>query len=48
MERLLSQTPRASLTEREAKQVVALYGVPVVSDALVSSSAAARETAASR
>ena len=43
---LLAAAPAASMTEREAKQVMALYGVPVVSDALVQSAAAAVEAAA--
>lgn len=46
MAALLAAAPAASLTEREAKQVMALYGVPVVSDALVQSAAAAAEAAA--
>jgi len=47
MAALLAAASAASLTEREAKQVMALYGVPVVSDALVQSAAAAAEAAAS-
>jgi len=46
MAALLAAAPAASLTEREAKQVMALYGVPVVSDALVHSAGAAAEAAA--
>jgi acyl-CoA synthetase (NDP forming) len=42
---LLAATPATSLTEREAKQVMALYGVPVVGDALVQSASAAGEAA---
>jgi len=45
MAALLTAAPAASLTEREAKQVMALYGIPVVSDALVHSAAAAAEAA---
>ena len=45
MERLLAQTPGAALTEREAKQVMALYGIPVVSDAPATKAGAAREAA---
>ena len=45
MEVLLRQMAGASLTEREAKGVLALYGIPVVEDRLVSSAAAAREAA---
>jgi acetyl-CoA synthetase len=46
MQALLAAAPGASLTEREAKQVMALYGIPVVSDALVHSAAAAAEAGA--
>jgi acetyl-CoA synthetase len=46
MRALLTAAPAASLTEREAKQVMALYGVPVVGDALVQSASAASEAAA--
>jgi acetate---CoA ligase (ADP-forming) len=35
MEMALAAVSRAALTEREAKQVMALYGVPVVEDVLV-------------
>ncbi len=42
----LAAASGASLTEREAKQVMALYGVPVVADELVSSAAAAAKAAA--
>ncbi len=45
MEALLAQTIGSSLTEREAKGVMALYGIPVVEDRLVGSAAAAREAA---
>src|SRR6202046_4871236 len=43
MEALLAASLTASLTEREAKQVMALYGIPVVADALVQSASAACE-----
>src|SRR3984885_9832569 len=46
MEALLAASLTASLTEREAKQVMALYGIPVVADALVQSASAACEAAA--
>ena len=46
MAALLAAAPAASLTEREAKAVMALYGIPVVSDALVQSAPAAAEAAA--
>jgi succinyl-CoA synthetase beta subunit len=42
---LLDAAPHASLTEREAKAVLAAYGVPVVSELLVSTAAAARDAA---
>jgi len=42
---LLARVPRAALTEREAKQVVALYGIPVVEDILTNDVAAARAAA---
>ena len=45
MEALLAATSGASLTERKAKQVMALYGIPVVADALVQSASAACEVA---
>lgn len=35
MEALLDAAPQTALTEREAKQLMALYGVPAVSDVLV-------------
>ena len=41
MEALLAQVPLAALTEREAKRVMALYGIPVVKDVLVQTSAEA-------
>src|SRR5690606_28910179 len=34
---LIARSPHATLTEREAKEVLALYGVPVVGDALAHS-----------
>ncbi len=46
-EALLRTVPRAALTEHEAKQVLALYGVPVVSDHLVHDPDAAVAVAAS-
>lgn len=42
---LLRQHNRAALTEREAKEVLALYGIPVVSDAVVQDPAAAAAAA---
>ncbi len=39
--RLLAGVPRAALTEREAKQVMANYGIPVVEDILANDVAAA-------
>lgn len=45
MDALLAQVGGSSLTEREAKRVMALYGIPVVEDRLVGSAAAAREAA---
>jgi acyl-CoA synthetase (NDP forming) len=41
MRRLLAGVPRAALTEREAKQVMARYGIPVVEDILANDVAAA-------
>ncbi len=41
MQTLLGAVPRAALTEREAKEVMALYGVPVVRDVVVQDPAAA-------
>jgi len=43
---LLDGAQHSSLTEREAKAVLAAYGVPVVTEVLVSSAAEAREAAA--
>jgi len=43
---LLRAVPRATLTEHEAKQVMALYGVPVVSERLVREPGAAVAAAA--
>jgi acetate---CoA ligase (ADP-forming) len=45
MEALLAAAATASLTEREAKQIMALYGIPVVADTLVQSASAACEAA---
>ncbi|MFO1327177.1 MAG: acetate--CoA ligase family protein [Rubrivivax sp.] len=42
---LIEVSPHATLTEREAKAVLALYGVPVVSDRLVQSAEEAVATA---
>ncbi len=39
--RLIAASPNATLTEREAKQVLACYGVPVVQERLVQSAATA-------
>ena len=43
---LIRQSPNATLTEREAKAVLALYGVPVVGEQLVQDAAAAVAAAA--
>lgn len=43
---LIEASPNATLTEREGKQVLALYGVPVVSDTLVQSADEAVSAAA--
>jgi acetate---CoA ligase (ADP-forming) len=43
---LLDEARHASLTEREAKAVLAAYGVPVVSELLVGTAAEARDAAA--
>jgi acetate---CoA ligase (ADP-forming) len=45
MEALLAATSGAALTEREAKQVMEIYGIPVVADALVQSAPAACDAA---
>lgn len=45
MESLLRQTAGTSLTEREAKGVMTLYGIPVVEDRPVASAAEARRAA---
>ncbi|SFU48633.1 acetyl-CoA synthetase [Methylobacterium sp. 174MFSha1.1] len=45
MEALLGETAGSSLTEREAKAVMALYGIPVVEDRPVASAAEARRAA---
>lgn len=45
MKNLLAKVPRAALTEREAKQVMALYGIPVVEDILTNDVAAANAAA---
>jgi acetate---CoA ligase (ADP-forming) len=45
MRGLLAATPAATLTEREAKAVMARYGIPVVEDRLVRDAAAARKAA---
>jgi acetate---CoA ligase (ADP-forming) len=45
MEALLPATSGAALTEREAKQVMEIYGIPVVADALVQSAPAACDAA---
>lgn len=47
MKALLAGTLGTSLTEREAKRVMALYGIPVVEDRLVETAAAARAAAES-
>lgn len=44
-EALLAAAPGKALTEREAKRVAALYGIPVVEDRLVASAAEARAAA---
>ncbi len=43
MKSLLATSPAAALTEREAKAVMALYGIPVVEDRLVQNAVEARE-----
>jgi acyl-CoA synthetase (NDP forming) len=43
---LLDEAGHSSLTEREAKAVLAAYGVPVVSEVLVNTAAEARDAAA--
>jgi acetyl-CoA synthetase len=45
MEGLLAAATAASLTEREAKQIMTLYGIPVVGDDLTQSASAAGEVA---
>ena len=45
MQGLLAATAGTALTEREAKRVMALYGIPVVQDTLVHTATAAREAA---
>jgi acyl-CoA synthetase (NDP forming) len=42
---LIAASPNATLTEREAKAVLALYGVPVVSERLVRTAAEAQQAA---
>jgi acetyl-CoA synthetase len=42
---MLAATSGTSLTEREAKEVMKLYGIPIVTDALAHSASAARDAA---
>ena len=42
---MLAATSGTSLTEREAKEVMKLYGIPIVADALAQSASAARDAA---
>ena len=42
---MLAATSGTSLTEREAKEVMKLYGIPIVTDALAQSASAARDAA---